>query len=40
MIGKKELPDGRCLFVFPLIYGGARLGIGENKDVHWNMDEW
>ena len=28
----RQLPDGRMLYVFPLTYGRARLGIGSTYD--------
>lgn len=38
-IETRDLGDGRTLFVFPLLGGRARLGIGPSREQYF-YDEW
>ena len=38
-LGARDLGGGRCLFVVPLTFGRARLGIGP-CDQPWFEDVW
>lgn len=35
----RHLSDGRSIYVYPLTYGRARLGIGP-RDASWFDNEW
>lgn len=38
-LAERTLPDGRGLFVYPLTFGRARLGISP-PGTAWFTDEW
>jgi hypothetical protein len=38
-LAARHLPDGRSLFVYPLTFGRARLGIGPRDDGAFD-DVW
>jgi hypothetical protein len=33
-LARRELPDGRLLFVVPLTFGRARLTVGRGEDTY------
>lgn len=37
---EKTLPDGRTIYIYPLTYGRARLGISPPGDTYTFDDEW
>jgi hypothetical protein len=39
-IPERHLPDGRTLYVYPLLFGRARLQIGSDDNPDSVYDEW
>jgi len=37
--GRRTLPDGRVVVVYPLLFGRARLVVGP-AEVEWTENEW